>query len=219
MRGILTILIITTHFLKAQTPIRYVALGDSYTIGTGAEAGQSWPQLLCEQFIKNKIKIELIANPSHNGWTTSDVIKKELPVLDRSSTTFVTLLIGANDWVQGVNEADFRSNLVRIIEHVQQQLPDKNKLLLITIPDFSVTPTGSQYSSGRDISAGIRSFNKIIEEEARKRRLVTVDLFEISKQMAKNASLVATDGLHPSAKEYAIWETLIYPAAHALLKQ
>jgi acyl-CoA thioesterase-1 len=219
MRLILTISLLVTHFLVAQTPVRYVALGDSYTICTGTEASQSWPRLLSEQLKKNKISIELIANPSHNGWTTGDLISKELPVLDRSSATFVTLLIGVNDWVQGVNAADFRNNLVQIIDHIQQQLPDKNKLLLITIPDFGVTPTGNQYSNGRDISAGIRSFNKIIEEEAHKRQLTTVDLFEISKQMGGNASLVAADGLHPSAQEYAIWETLIYPAVYELLKR
>lgn len=219
MRLILLISLLTNNFLMAQMPIRYIALGDSYTIGTGADASQSWPQLLTDQLKKNKITIELIANPSHNGWTTTDLINKELPVLDKSSATFVTLLIGVNDWVQGVNETDFRTNLVHILDHIQQQLPDKSKLLLITIPDFGVTPTGAKYSGGRDISAGILSFNKIIEEEARKRQLTTVDLFPISKQMGKNADLVAADGLHPSAKEYAIWETLIYPAAYMLLKK
>jgi acyl-CoA thioesterase-1 len=217
MRLILTISLLTTHFLMAQTPIRYVALGDSYTICTGAKPNQSWPQVLCEQLKKEGIKMELIANPAHNGWTTSDLIDKELPALDRSSATFVTLLIGVNDWVQGVNEADFRSNLIRIIDHIQQQLPDRHKLLLLTIPDFGVTPTGAQYSNGRDISAGINSFNKIIGEVARKRQLTTVDLFEISKRMGTDSSLVAADGLHPSAKEYAIWETLVYPAAYTLL--
>jgi acyl-CoA thioesterase-1 len=219
MRLILTISILSTHLLMAQTPIKYVALGDSYTICTGAEASQSWPLLLSQALKKNNINVELIANPSHNGWTTRDLIDKELPVLDKSAATFVTLLIGVNDWVQGVKEADFRANLIHIIDHIQEQLPDKSKLLLITIPDFGVTPTGTQYSKGRDIAAGIRSFNKIIEEEARKYQLPVVDLFEISKQMGKDPGLVAADGLHPSAKEYAIWETLIYPAAYALLKQ
>jgi acyl-CoA thioesterase-1 len=219
MRLILTIFILTTHLLMAQTPIKYVALGDSYTICTGAETSQSWPHLLSQQLKKNNINVELIANPSHNGWTTNDLIDKELPVLDRSSAAFVTLLIGVNDWVQGVKEADFRTNLIRIISHIREQLPDKTKLLLLTIPDFGVTPTGAQYSNGRDIAAGILSFNKIIKEEARKHELTVVDLYEVSKQMGNDPTLVADDGLHPSAKEYAIWETLIYPAAYALLEK
>jgi lysophospholipase L1-like esterase len=200
------------------TPIRYVALGDSYTIGTGATEAQSWPALLTKHLKENKVNIELIANPSHNGWTTQDVIDNEFSVLDRSKATFVTLLIGVNDWVQGVDAATFQKNLIKIIEHTQQQLPDKSKLLLVTIPDFGVTPTGAHYSGGRDISKGIAEFNKIILDEAKKRNLKTVDIFERSKEMGKDNSLIAGDGLHPSAKEYAIWETLIYPVASAILK-
>lgn len=197
---------------------RYVALGDSYTICTGATEAQSWPVLLTKQLNNNKMNVELIANPSHNGWTTQNVIDIELPILDKSKATFVTLLIGVNDWVQGVDAKTFQKNLVKIIDHVQSQLPDKNKLVLITIPDFGVTTTGARYSGGRDISKGISEFNAIILEEAKKRNLKTVDLFETSKEMGKDNTLVAADGLHPSAKEYAIWETLIYPVVFQLLK-
>lgn len=207
------------HFsIMAQQPVRYVALGDSYTIGTGAKESEAWPVLLNKHLKESKIAIELIANPSRNGWTTEDVIESELPVLDKSKPTFVTLLIGVNDWVQGVDAAKFKKNLIFIIDHVQKQLPDKSKLLLITIPDFGVTPTGANYSGGRDISKGISEFNSIIVSEAEKRKLKTVDLFAISKKMQNNPDLVAPDGLHPSAKEYAAWETLIYPVTYSLLK-
>ncbi len=202
----------------APTPIRYVALGDSYTICTGATETQSWPVILCKHLKEKKINIELIANPSQNSWTSQNLIDRELPVLDKSKATFVTLLIGVNDWVQGVDAKIFKANLIKIIDHVQAQLPDKSKLILITIPDFGVTSTGSRYSGGRDISKGISEFNSIILEEAKKRNLKTVDIFETSKAMGKDNSLVAADGLHPSAKEYAIWETLIYPVAYAVLK-
>jgi acyl-CoA thioesterase-1 len=200
------------------TPIRYVALGDSYTICTGATEEQSWPVILTKKLKENKVNIDLIANPSHNGWTTQEVIDNEFPVLDKSKATFVTLLIGVNDWVQGVDAYSFQKNLVIIIDHVQSQLPDKSKLLLITIPDFGVTPTGSRYSGGRDISKGIAEFNKIIMDEAKKRDLKTVDIFEKSKEMGRDNSLIAGDGLHPSYKEYAIWESMIYPVASVMLK-
>jgi lysophospholipase L1-like esterase len=201
----------------AQQPIRYVALGDSYTIGTGATEEQSWPVLLTKHLKENKVSIDLIANPSANGRTTQGVIDYELPILDKSKPTFVTLLIGVNDWVQGVDVITFQKNLTQIIEHIQTQLPKKSKLLLITIPDFGLTPTGANYGAGRDISKGITEFNKIIIAEANKRKLKTVDLFEVSKEMGINPDLVAPDGLHPSAKEYAIWEKVIYTEVYALL--
>ncbi len=204
--------------MMSQTPIRYVALGDSYTICTGATEAQSWPVLLSKHLKENKVNIELIANPSQNGWTSQNLIDRELPIFDKSKATFVTLLIGVNDWVQGVDAKTFSKNLIKIIDHIQAQLPDKSKLILITIPDFGVTSTGARYSGGRDISKGIAEFNKIILDEAKKRNLKTVDVFEKSKEMGKDSTLVAPDGLHPSAKEYAIWETLIYPVAFQLLK-
>lgn len=219
MNKLLLIVLMSLNLpMMSQTPIRYVALGDSYTICTGATEAQSWPVLLSKHLKESKVNVELIANPSQNGWTTQNLIDRELPVLDKSKATFVTLLIGVNDWVQGVDAKTFQKNLIKIIDHVQAQLSDKNKLILITIPDFGVTSTGARYSGGRDISKGISEFNAIILDEAKKRNLKTVDIFPISKAMGKDNSLVAPDGLHPSAKEYAIWETLIYPVALNLLK-
>lgn len=201
----------------AQQPIRYVALGDSYTIGTGAKKDEAWPSVMVKQLEDNKIAIELIANPSQNGWTTQDLIENELPVLDKSKANFVTLLIGVNDWVQGVDAKTFQKRFIAIVEHIQKQLPDKSMLLIITIPDFGVTPTGKRYGNGRDISKGIAEFNAIILAEAKKRNLKTVDLFEPSKQMATKKEWIAPDGLHPSAKGYAYWETVIYPLAYEML--
>jgi acyl-CoA thioesterase I len=97
-------------------------------------------------------------------------------------------------------------------------MPDKSKIILITIPDFGVTPEGKNYGSGRNISDGISEFNALIKEEAKKRKLPVVDIFDISKNMKNDNSLVAKDGLHPSAKEYAVWETMILPEAVKLFK-
>jgi len=159
--------------------------------------------------------MELSANPSVTGYTTQNLIEKELPVFDTIKPHFCTLLIGVNDWVQGVDSGTFHKNLNYIIDHV---LTAKSKLLLITIPDFGVTPTGKHYSNGRDISQGITEFNYIIKSEAQKRNLPVVDIFPETQKMKDNPDLIAHDGLHPSAKEYALWEKLIFPVAYKLLK-
>jgi len=91
-------------------------------------------------------------------------------------------------------------------------------IILITIPDFGVTPQGKKYARGRDISSGIRRFNDIIRSESRLRGLPLVDIFGASRQMEKDPELIAEDGLHPSAKEYAIWEKLILAETLKLLK-
>jgi acyl-CoA thioesterase I len=200
-----------------KTQIRYVALGDSYTICEGANWEESWPVILTERLSNAGIPIQLIANPSRTGWTTQNLIDNELSIFDASSPTFATLLIGVNDWVQGVETSTFHTNVNLIIDHIQKKVGDK--LLLITIPDFSVTPQGSTYSKGRNISEGLQNFNHIFKEEARKRNLQCVDIFPTSLEMKDDPELISTDGLHPSAKEYALWEKMIYPVVYALLKQ
>jgi acyl-CoA thioesterase I len=98
-------------------------------------------------------------------------------------------------------------------------LPGKHRLLLVTIPDFSVTPNGPKYARGRDIAQGINGFNQIIEEEAARWNLRVADIFRVSQRMHDDPTLVAPDGLHPTAKAYRQWETIIFPAAFELLKK
>jgi len=206
------------YSMKADKKIKYVALGDSYTIGTGANTEESWPVLLTKHLNEKGINIALTANPSHNGWTTQNLIDKELSICEENKPDFVTLLIGVNDWVQGVDSATFHKNLNFIMDKVQAVLSVKKNLLLVTIPDFGVTPTGAMYSSGRDISKGIDAFNSIIKKEAGNRNLQCVDIFPETQKMKGHTELIAADGLHPSAKEYSIWETLIFPTAYSILK-
>ena len=197
---------------------RYLPLGDSYTICTGASEKESWPYLLTEHLNNLKLGCSLLDNPARNGFSTRDLIENELPLVKKLKPDLVTLLIGVNDWVRQVPKEDFVKNLKDILDELQRSLPDKHRIILITIPDFGVTPQGKHYSRGRDISKGIAEFNAVILQEAVVRHLPVVDIFELSKKMESDNSLVAADGLHPSAKEYAAWENLILPEAVKLLK-
>ena len=198
--------------------LKYVALGDSYTCGTGAKPTEAWPVLLTKHLNEAGVSIELSANPAHNGWTTQNVIDHELPIIEQVKPDFVTLLIGVNDWVQGVDSNTYHKNLGFILDKVQSQLPNKKNLVLITIPDFGVTPTGAMYSSGRDIAKGIAEFNAIIEKEAAKRGLKCVDIYPETQKMKNNQDLIASDGLHPSAIEYGKWEAIIFPVVYDQLR-
>ena len=190
----------------AATGIRYAAIGDSYTIGEGAKRDEAWPELLARDVTVAGKTMTVVANPSVTGWTTQQVIDAELPVYDDAQPTFATLQIGVNDWVQGISAQTFSRNLITILDHMQAVLPDKSHLVLVTIPDFSVTPTGAQFAHGRDIAKGLTEFNDIIRAEGVKRNLLVADVFTISQRDGGDSSLIAADGLHPSAKQYAMWE-------------
>src|SRR5207249_11929494 len=188
-----------------------------YSIGEGASPDESWPALLTRHLNARGLHVDLVANPSRTGWTTQQAIDLELAIFLGSKPNFGTLQIGVNDWVQGIDAETFRKHFNFLVDRMLAVLRDKNRLLIVTIPDFGVTPTGPRYARGRNISEGIASFNKIISDESMKRGLRIVDIFALSKEMGKDSSLVAADGLHPSAKEYAEWEKIILPAALELL--
>lgn len=206
-------------FVQDFYQIRYVPIGDSYTIGTGTTPERSWPAQLTQRLKSEGYDIQLITNPARAGWTTKNAIRFELPVFKESKPDFATLMIGVNDWVWGLSPDEFRSDFTFLLDAMIKQLKDKNKILVINIPDFSYTPNGKNFSNGRNISKGIAEFNAVIDEEASQRGVHVVDLYSTSNLFQKRSQYVSSDGLHPSAEGYAYWEGIIYPAVKSLLKK
>lgn len=199
--------------------VRYAVIGDSYSNGEGATPEQSWPSLLTQHLKKQGIALELVSNPSITGWTTQQAIENELPEFMSVRPTFATILIGVNDYVQGVPPHQFEKNIIVLLDSMQRVLPDPHALVIITIPDYSITPTGKLFQVGGNASSGIEGYNAILASQAKKRNLTIVDIFTLSQHMQDSPGLIATDGLHPSAKEYALWEHLIYPAVLQTVQQ
>ncbi len=202
----------------STSPVRYVAVGDSYTMGEGADLKGSWPVILTLHLQRQGVPIQLKKILARTGWATSEAIVYALPGFQELKPNFATLMIGVNDWVRGVSPEEFRKRLAILIDQMLKSLPDKKNLVVVTIPNFSVTPSAKQYARGRDIAAGLSAFNAIIKSEAALRHLEVVDIFPVSQEMQNDSTLVAEDGLHPSAREYALWEQWIFPAAYGILK-
>jgi len=210
-------LAVASHFAHDPGVIRYVAIGDSYTCGTGTDARHAWPTVLTQHLRAEGVPIELIANPAHDGWTTQNALDEELSIYRDSAPTFATLMIGVNDTYRMTSIDTFRTQLETLIGAMRDRLPDKRRLILVTIPDYSVTRSGASFAHMNNAVARIGIFNGIIKDEAKKFDLPLVDLNPLSRQMGMDGTLVADDQLHPSAKEYALWEKAIYPIAHRLL--
>jgi lysophospholipase L1-like esterase len=202
----------------SSAPLRYVALGDSYTIGTATPgAAERWPEQLVARLRSAAApSIELVANLGVNGFTSRDVIEVELPRLPSLEPGFVTVLIGVNDVVQGVPEAIYRDHVSIILDELLERLP-ATRILAVTTPDYTVTPRGGDYGSPAQQAAGIRRINGAMSELASGRGVRTVDIFDISLEAASDRSLIADDGLHPSGSQYARWVDRIAPVVEDLL--
>jgi lysophospholipase L1-like esterase len=192
--------------------LRYVALGDSFTIGTSVAAAERWP----DQLVERLDGIDLVANLGVNGYTSGDVIDDELPRLSDLQPELLSLLIGVNDVVQGVPETTYRGNVADILDALTAAV-GANRVLLVTTPDYTVTPAGADYGDPTTQSAAIRRNNAINTELAGPRGIAVVDIYDLSLRAATDRALVASDGLHPSGAQYAQWVERIAPVVAGMI--
>jgi lysophospholipase L1-like esterase len=198
-------------------PVRYVALGDSYTIGTAVEPADAWPSQLAAR-VTTAGALQLVANLGVNGYTSGDVIRDELPRLSSLKPDVVSLLVGVNDVVQGVSESIYRANVARILDDLLTTLAP-NRIWTVATPDYTVTPAGADYGEPAARAAGILEVNAILRGLAGERRIAWVDIHDLSLRAGGDRTLVAVDGLHPSGRQYSLWVDRIAPVVAELLAQ
>jgi acyl-CoA thioesterase-1 len=196
--------------------LRYVALGDSYTIGTSVDIVERFPNQLVAALGQDEPTLRLVANLGVNGYTSSDLIGKELPALDALEPEFVTVLIGVNDVVQGVPINTYRANVVTILDALLDRLPAE-RIVTIAVPDYTVTPSGADYGDPRQQHDDIVATNDVMGQLSKQRGIAFVDIFDVSLRAADDRSLVAGDGLHPSGAQYELWVERLVPAVRRLL--
>jgi lysophospholipase L1-like esterase len=185
--------------------LRYLALGDSYTIGTGAsDESHSWPSIIAK-----RLGAEL-TNPAVNGYTTLDLIRDELPYLERLEPDLVSILIGVNDLVQGRSPDAYRRSLATIYDEVAKA-PER-RVAAISIPTWSYVPAAADFGGKDRVDKLTRSFNEIAEEEARARNFAWVDIGEASTSGIGSRGWIASDRLHPGDAQYAAWADAIWSA-------
>lgn len=194
--------------------LRFVALGDSYTIGTSVAEAERWPN----QLVERVDELELVGNPAVNGFTSADLINDELPQLDALQPDLVSVLIGVNDVVQGVPDSQYAGDVAIIMEELLTHLPP-NRILCVATPDYTVTPSGAAFGDPAQQSDAIVRFNAILREACEHREIRFVpEIFEISQAALEDPSLVADDGLHPSGKQYSLWVDAIAPVVRQLVE-
>lgn len=182
---------------------RYLALGDSYTIGTGAsDESHSWPSI-----IALRLGAEL-TNPAVNGFTTLDLIRHELPLVHRLKPDLVTVLIGVNDLVQGRLPEQYRRSLITIYDSIVD-LPNA-KTAAVSIPNWSYVPAAADFGGPDHVEKLTKAFNQVAREEASKRGFTWIDIGDASRSGIGTQEWIASDQLHPGDAQYAAWAEAIW---------
>lgn len=196
--------------------LRYVALGDSYTIGTSVAMNERFPNQLVAALGTGEPTLTLVANLATNGSTSRDVIDVELPALDTYDPEFVTLCIGVNDVVQRVPLATYQANVISILDALLKRLPPE-RIVVVAIPEYTVTPHGANYGDPLIAREGIQGENAAMEVLAAARQIRFVDIYGISLEAESDPGFVADDGLHPSGAQYARWVERMLPVVEAAI--
>ena len=195
--------------------MRYLALGDSFTIGTGTTPDRSFPAILVNHWWDAGIECDL-RNPAVNGFTTDDLIREELPLVEAYAPDLVTVLIGANDIVAALRddgavgsraEQRYRGQLRRIHERVRAGAPAARRFGLPQ-PDWSLTAAGASFGDPVASASAIERFNTVAREEVERSGGTYVDIFPLMREQMRR-KMTAPDGLHPSAEAYAEWASAL----------
>lgn len=196
--------------------LRYLALGDSYTIGEGVDSVGRWPVQLAKALRARKLDVadpEIIAR---TGWTTDELAAGIKAAAPHGPYALVSLLIGVNNQYRGRDAGQYRAEFKALLAQATGFAGGKaSHVVVLSIPDWGVTP----FATGRDrakIGAEIDHFNAIGREETIAAGARWVDVTPASRE--SHAGWVgAKDGLHPTAAQYARWAALALDSAAAAI--
>ena len=190
----------------------YLALGDSYTIGEGADERERWPVQLVQAFREHGTELAPPRIIAKTGWTTEEL----LAAIDQSDVSgkwdLVTLLAGVNDQYRGYGPERYRESFSRLLERAGAFAKLPKRLVVLSIPDWGVTP----FAEGRDraaISGELDSFNRIAADLASGAGAAFVDITPLTRLAATDTALLVSDGLHPSGIMYRMWVERVLPVA------
>ena len=191
--------------------LRFLALGDSYTVAEGLPASASWPQQLAQALRSDGANLAAVEMVAATGWTAADLLAAISASKPRPPFALVSLQIGVNDQYRGHDLRRYRKQFAELLLHaVALAGRDKSQVLVLSIPDWGVTPFAANDARGaRRIGREIDAFNAEAKALCQKSGVRFIDITDSSRERGGDADLLAADGLHPSAAMYARWVQII----------
>lgn len=197
--------------------VRFLALGDSYTIGEKVKPSENWPSQLSRKigaagFSDNSPRI--IAT---TGWTTGDLLKAMKNLQKKETYDLISIAIGVNNQYDGGCITEYQADLKEIFSKAIRHCSQGEKGVFgLSIPDYSITPFGKEKKP--DSAKEVEKFNHIFKDTCRTFSVSHFNITPISKLAETDLSLLAEDQLHPSGKMYQLWVEDILFAIRAKLK-
>ncbi len=192
--------------------LRFLALGDSYTIGEGVSAPERWPAILTGMLRAEGIPVSDPLIIAKTGWTTDELESAILREKPEGTFSLVSLLIGVNNQYRGRNAEEYRNEFRALLSRAIVFAGGKaDHVVVVSIPDWGVTP----FAEGKDrlqIERAIDLFNEVNKEESLRQQVNYIDITGQSRGLKNDGSFLASDGLHPSGKMYEAWAKEILPA-------
>lgn len=203
--------------LNSVDTLTYLALGDSYTIGESVSEDERFPVQLSNGLTAAGIKIKIPRIIARTGWTTDELKKAIIEANIPATTSYdvVTLLIGVNNQYRGRSVEAYKPEFAELLNiAIQFAGGKKERVFVVSIPDYAYTPFGKGNST---ISQKIDAFNATNQAITNSRGVTYINITPISREGLKDPSLVASDGLHPSGKQYSRWiQLLLNPVLKSL---
>lgn len=204
---------------QGQEKLKYLALGDSYTIGESVDPSMRYPVQIADSLEKQGCLMDDPRIIAVTGWTTSDLKTGINAASPQGPYDLVSLLIGVNNQYRGMDINIYKKEFGELIDQsILFAGNDTGRVIVLSIPDWGVTP----FASGRDrekIAREIDQYNAINKEITLSRGIVWIDVTAISRLAESDLTLIAVDGLHPSGKMYTEWVRLALPEIVNMLKK
>ncbi|MDX1628541.1 MAG: SGNH/GDSL hydrolase family protein [Fulvivirga sp.] len=186
----------------AQDSLTFLALGDSYTIGEKVKPAYRWPEQLVDSLRSRGIAIHDPQIIAKTGWRTDELAAAIDKVDPPTDFDLVGLLIGVNNQYQGKSSASYRPEFRALLRTaIRHAGGEPENVFVVSIPDYGYTPFGAEKQ--KSISEALDEYNEINKEEAFRLGVQYFHITDISR--SRDEDLVASDELHPSGQQYALW--------------